>query len=245
MSSRKLLPGIWTPWAELLCYSCHGPETRRGNRIQGFEALCQPREAKEREAQGTCDKCQASIWLEEDLAAEQSVIVALKGLHLDDALSVGMQQTGGMCSAAGCIFKGGGFIGGRFILVTMDEEEEASFIAGLYSSKDDAYGGEAIDDAICRSVAEVVAQVRLWAGLPEDLMFGHYNVTADARGLIREVEKEAERMAFELDALIEEALEDLGRDALGDHSRGDDLAYARHEALKAEVKRLQDDEVQA
>ena len=183
MSSPKHLPGIWTPWAELLCYPCHGSETRPGNPIEGFEVKCDLRDSKDSEAKGYCDKCGATIWLDESLAAEQSVIVALKDNELGwDRNQFGMMQTGGMCSAVGVNFDVFNDqihdTEGRIVCVTDDEDAEEGFVLGLYENEDGLYEGDPMDDALCRSPAEVVAQVRLWAGLSEDLMLGFYNASA-------------------------------------------------------------------
>jgi hypothetical protein len=127
------------------------------------------------------------------------------------------------------------------VLVTASEEEAGGYIAGLYQDDQE----ECADGRLCATVDEVVKHVRRWFGIPDDLMLGVYNVTAAARDLIEVHEREAEREGRDRDAMIEEDLEALAIDAMADYSRGDDLAHARYEALKAEVQRLQSEEVQS
>lgn len=235
----KHLPGLWCPWAEILCYPCHGSESNRGEPMRDYDLNCQPREASDGEAKATCDRCERAVWLHQDIAAEQQVVFALRAAGIKSA---GMQQTGGMCSAAGC------HSADHNVLVTASEEEAGGYIAGLYKADQD----ECTDDAICATVDEVVKHVRRWFGIPDDLMIGVYNATKAAHNLIQEAWENAgrpdsrdpvylEKVEFHICALLCIA-EDSAR---GEHSRGEPLAFVEYEALKAEVLRIEDEEVQS
>lgn len=89
----KALPGIWTPWAQVLCYPCHGisgPVVFTGfperEAVSGSESHCK------------CDDCGAQIWVRDDV----SPLARLRDLCNSDTespASAELWQTGGMCSA--------------------------------------------------------------------------------------------------------------------------------------------------
>ena len=233
----KQKPGIWCPWAEILCAPCHGPETNLGNLLSNFEDRCLPREKTEQEGSGTCDRCGEGVWVHRDIALEQSVVKAVRDL-CHPRLNAAMNQTGGMCSAAGIALPKG-----RYVLVTADEltakeleEEPGGFSIGLY---DEEEAGDPLEYTQCKSIAEVIETLYRWEKIRPDLMLGSYNATADARrlalGLMKEVDVQDDES---LGALLEDTLEDLEQDARGFESRGDTLALARFHALKHELTKL-------
>lgn len=93
--------GIWTPWAEVLCVACHGPKYFvSGKDVPDFATLATEEvEPNPAEAEGvtTCDVCGTGIVLDDSVALEHNLVVALRAAGVTDAA---MMQTGGMCSAA-------------------------------------------------------------------------------------------------------------------------------------------------
>ena len=88
-------PAIWCPWAEVLCYSCHG-STFNGYgetivmsdpEFAEYSAL-QPKQPEQ--GAGWCDRCGCEAWVPEPLDTLQRIRNKVGG-QLD--------QTGGMCSA--------------------------------------------------------------------------------------------------------------------------------------------------
>lgn len=156
--------GLWTPVAEIICFECHGTTwgsrgSGAGDPIKDFENLCQPRDAEEYESAGLCDRCEKAIWLPEDIAGEQKVVAAIRALKID-GVTAAMQQTGGMCSAAGAFF------GGKIVYITNSEDADESnggLLLGLYANEDALGDGETIDMVDCRTPQEAAEKVREWA----------------------------------------------------------------------------------
>jgi hypothetical protein len=153
--------GVWTPGAEILCFACHGPLWLFSkDKVPNYETVCSPRPAKEEypgiwEKAGKCDRCGEPVWLSEELADEQAVVLAIRAMELP-GVTAAMQQTGGMCSAASAYF------GGKMVLVTVDEEDPTFFCVGLYENE------EAMDDCFiesseCKTSKDVAEKVREWA----------------------------------------------------------------------------------
>ena len=89
-------PGIWTPWATVVCFDCHGDRFDRGfgevHKVPAptFSECCalQPRQGDEGPTK--CDTCGRPIWVRDDVAALS---------EMRHAINLGeMEQTGGMCS---------------------------------------------------------------------------------------------------------------------------------------------------
>jgi hypothetical protein len=100
-NEKQGLKGIWTPWALVLCYKCHGNTFDRGfgdvkvidaETMEKYEALVSP---KEHEALTPCDKCGRHIVLPDSIAVEHNMALELKLAGIDAHL----EQTGGMCDA--------------------------------------------------------------------------------------------------------------------------------------------------
>jgi hypothetical protein len=153
--------GVWTPWAEILCFACHGPTWNvSGEPVPDYETVCSPRPAKEEypgiwEKAGECDRCGKPVWLSEDIAAEQAVVLAIRAMDIP-GVTAAMQQTGGMCSAAGAYF------GGKMVLATVDEEDPTMYLVGLYEGEeemDDCF----IESSECKTPKDVAEKVREWA----------------------------------------------------------------------------------
>lgn len=95
--------GLWTPWAEVLCYKCHGPNFREGKPIPDYEKCCT--EAVMTPPEGsevtTCMRCGKWIHVAEDVAILNNV-----RMKLPSWVSPRMEQTGGMMCALGMTFLG-------------------------------------------------------------------------------------------------------------------------------------------
>lgn len=107
MQKAKL--GIWTPWAQVICYECHGftfPKTISDGE-HGFKTVErtisefeQKRNTtllplEENQAITFCDKCGQAIRTYDSVANEHNLVKALRDLGIDAY----MEQTGGMNSA--------------------------------------------------------------------------------------------------------------------------------------------------
>jgi hypothetical protein len=107
MSKAKM--GIWTPWALVLCYECHGPKfpRHRVNDDGEFERYehtlsefewkrnTTPLAIEEGKAITYCDKCGQAIQTYDSVAEEHNLVKALRDFGVDAS----MDQTGGMNSA--------------------------------------------------------------------------------------------------------------------------------------------------
>jgi len=128
----QLTTGIWTPHAAVLCPTCHG--AYRGGSPQCYEkhdidtekeiGYVDPWDA-------TCDKCGKTIWMDYKIAWEQRIVKALQERGIDRA---GMEQTGGMCSAAGVYLLADEDGGDKHVWITEAEADgpEPSFYIGFY-----------------------------------------------------------------------------------------------------------------
>lgn len=137
-ATTTLLDGIWTPWAEVVCRPCHGPTFyQRTIDTAEHERLCLPlAETPQGDGVTTCDRCQKRVAVSEKVAMEHEVMLALRRELGDRVRSVGMSQTGGMCSAVSIVLHNG-----REVLVTEAEGEGESYLAGYYDPEVDGDEG--------------------------------------------------------------------------------------------------------
>jgi hypothetical protein len=148
-------PGIWTPAAEVLCLTCHGPMLgfgREGTPTRGYE---------NREVCSVvtlhfcCDKCGRAThtsWEAVDQLANLRDHLRLRGLKAE------MEQTGGMCPAVSCM---------QYRIFASDEASGMFGVAVCDSEDqwtgDDAFAGD-------RSRDEVVEFI--WAHRERPLIAG-------------------------------------------------------------------------
>lgn len=91
-------PGVWTPWAEVLCLSCHGQWLERSGPRREAGGWAEREVAEEAAVSFRCDRCRRPTvcrgW------PEVTALAALRDRINDETEHVaGMEQTGGMCAA--------------------------------------------------------------------------------------------------------------------------------------------------
>lgn len=101
-NDKQVVPGIWCPWAQVLCLACHGPVIKRGGPmgdvvISDWDRREIPVEPSEGEGIGSCDKCHRPCLVRDDVALLCQVRDALA--QIGDAPAMHLEQTGGMCAA--------------------------------------------------------------------------------------------------------------------------------------------------
>ena len=88
--------GVFTPWASILCWECHGPKFHGSEErpVKDYEAKLAPVECDKRH--GTCDKCKRPIDTGRD---DVNILAALRDrLNAHHGRQVaGLVQSGGMC----------------------------------------------------------------------------------------------------------------------------------------------------
>ncbi|MBR5259365.1 MAG: hypothetical protein IKV48_02675, partial [Eggerthellaceae bacterium] len=125
--------GVWTPWAQVLCYDCHGNENLPNPKTdEEWARMTAPRPVADGNAITSCDNCGAHVQMDESVAYEHELVLALRERGFDAE----MRQTGGMVSACGIepseMLKGaGGPDDISEILVTYDE---GSYWMGVYDN---------------------------------------------------------------------------------------------------------------
>ena len=151
------LTGIFTPWAELLCIPCNNacvdsiPQART---VHTDHAESNPTEGHAR-----CDRCDAAVYCErEDVVLCQRVRDAAMTIGGDDGSAIELQQTGGMCVAAG-------YSTDRHELLITESEEHPQgsevMLLCVYEIDDDGEPGDAIYSA-SETVWDAAARARLW-----------------------------------------------------------------------------------
>ena len=167
--SEMLTTGLWRPNATVVCFQCHTEEM--GDTFGwGTSKPVDPekfveRERSEYELEAVCQVCGKKIWMDEKVALEQKVVLALKekGKY---GTSIFMQQTGGMCSAAEVMFPTvhkDNTNDYEFLWVTYAEEDgddgEPLFYCGAYLTTEDGEGD--IEDYVDHALTfdEVMAWV--------------------------------------------------------------------------------------
>jgi len=95
----KALPGIWTPWATVLCYDAHGPKFHdKTIPADDFARLCTPQTFDPEWNRITiCDETGQRIFVRVDVAILNNLRHKLDGAFAN--MDIGLSQTGGMCSA--------------------------------------------------------------------------------------------------------------------------------------------------
>jgi hypothetical protein len=91
-------PGIWTPAAQVLCLTCHGPQLGfgRDKPTNGYESR---ETAVERAVYFRCDQCGRSTHVDWESV---DYLAMLRDQLRDAGLVAEMEQTGGMCPALAC-----------------------------------------------------------------------------------------------------------------------------------------------
>ena len=98
MEKEKYLKGVWTPWAKLYCFTCHGNENLPNPKTEEeWRKVTKPQELKYGNDVTFCDDCGVPIQVEESVAREHNLVAALRERGFDAEL----RQTGGMMSACG------------------------------------------------------------------------------------------------------------------------------------------------
>ena len=129
---KDVLPGVWTPWAEVLCRPCHGPRfLEQTIPEEEHDRLCVPISEKavpKEDCVTSCDRCGRRCHVSVKVAYEHELATALKSVLKGRVKDVGMEQTGGMCSAVGVSLHGGQ----KSIFMVADEEnDEPRYTAGI------------------------------------------------------------------------------------------------------------------
>jgi hypothetical protein len=134
----QLTTGIWTPHAAILCPTCHG--AYRGGSPKCYEPHCIDVEKEIGYVDpwdAVCDKCGKTIWMDYKIAWEQRIVAALKERGFEKA---GMDQTGGMCSAAGLPLDGDEDGGYKHVWITecddvVEDANKPLFFVGFYHTE--------------------------------------------------------------------------------------------------------------
>lgn len=92
--NKKMLVGVWTPWANVLCPACHNewltPQTGRVAPVEYEQADVHNNGVTH------CDRCGCDIIVRHSVSAEHNLVA---WLNTEFDLHAEMWQTGGMCSA--------------------------------------------------------------------------------------------------------------------------------------------------
>ena len=131
------LPGIWTPWAQVLCGPCHGisgPVTDLGplsvsRRVRGGEPET---EGDYGERICKCNECGAPIWVRSDIA---KISIISDSINAGTEAKSSLAQTGGMCSAIEVRKKGSPHV---VVVTAMDGD----YFVAVYATEDAWAGGD-------------------------------------------------------------------------------------------------------
>lgn len=94
MTKAKI--GIWTPWALILCYKCHGNQFPNKQLSDAeMERLDTPVALTKGYQITQCSKCNMFVQVNESVAMENNMTKELRGMGYDSVI----EQTGGMNSA--------------------------------------------------------------------------------------------------------------------------------------------------
>jgi hypothetical protein len=152
--------GIWTPWALVLCYDCHGPTF--GSRTISAEEMKKESEARVESPEGIppckCSECGRLVVVEG--RSDVQLLGALRDrLNVHSGANAKLEQTGGMCAAMSLN------LGAGSILVTDNEEyeedAEPSFYICFYRS--DRWGEDVAvytTEARLSEAAEVILDIQ-------------------------------------------------------------------------------------
>ena len=129
----KARNGAWTPWAAVLCVECEYADLTSSSRGEIYArrltvvtalARTQTVEQPEGDLLATCNTCQCTCWVRDDVALLQHVGFKASDLDWEGPFGWALQQTGGMCAAL--VFA----TDGRQIVVTA---MDGSFYVGEYA----------------------------------------------------------------------------------------------------------------
>ena len=99
----RAVDGIWTPWAQVLCFRCHGANGPITSDVIETNSSLRTGEPETEEDYGEvlchCDQCETPIWIRSD-AGKLRVVAEVINKYSDD-VEANMWQTGGMCPGLG------------------------------------------------------------------------------------------------------------------------------------------------
>jgi len=158
VSNDRLIYAIWTPWAELLCGTCHNQAAESSTKAHAIAKTIPIQHTDTPQFRSTCDRCDVAVACSyEDVAACKNLVTALKAAGFDDAQ---LEQTGGMCVAA--TVRKDGWIA----VATLDEEEgETRLYVGIYKSQAHYDDGDTAADGGGLTEDQAVAAIK--AELPQ------------------------------------------------------------------------------
>lgn len=131
----KRTNALWTPWAEVLCPTCHGTKQWNGKAVTVPETKW-----SENDEHGYCTKCGKPVWV----LGRSDVAVLTRLRH---RMGEGeLQQTGGMCAALTFERPDGGYV-----VATVDDYDPDAktdlITLGLWTKEGWEETGECVDFA--------------------------------------------------------------------------------------------------
>ena len=137
MKKDKVRMGVWTPWAQCLCFDCHTNEKLpRPKTEEEWRRITQPQDLKHINAVTFCDSCGINIQLNKSVAYEHNLVAALQERGVDAVIA----QTGGMHSAASIatsdqVYGQGGPDKACDVYVTYDFDGDGKYWLGVYDDE--------------------------------------------------------------------------------------------------------------
>ena len=99
-SEDNVKRGVWTPWAQVVCYDCHGNENLPNPKTdEEWARMTSPQPVADGNAVTSCDSCGTHVQVDESVAYEHNLMWALR----DRGFYAVMSQTGGMMSGCSII----------------------------------------------------------------------------------------------------------------------------------------------
>ena len=135
-SEDNVKRGVWTPWAQVLCYDCHGNENLPNPKTdEEWARITTPQPLAEGNAVTFCDDCHVDIQVYDSVAYEHELVYALR----ERGFNAVMAQTGGMMSACSiepseALRGAGGPDDISEILVTYDFDGDGLYWMGVYDN---------------------------------------------------------------------------------------------------------------
>ena len=151
--------GIFTPWAELCCIRCNNDFAKRDDYPAAKTILDRDYLTRLAEPNATCDSCGIDVYCErEDVVLCQRVRDAAMTISGDDGSAIELQQTGGMCVAAGYSTDH------HELLITESEDHPQGWevmLLCVYEIDEDGEPGDPIYSAT-EAVRDAAARARVW-----------------------------------------------------------------------------------